>query len=400
MEIESAMLKNVYVAGGVRTPFGSFGGSLSSFSAAALGSIAIREALTRAGVSAKNVEEVLFGNVIGAGVGQNIARQATLGAGLNESVGATTINKVCGSAMRAVILAAQAVQCEDADLLVAGGCESMSNAPYLLPKARSGYRMGHGELVDAMIHDGLWDAYTDRHMGACGDQCAVKYGFSREDQDDFAVESYERAIRSWDEGFFDGNVVPVEVKTRKGSTTVERDEDLLKYKGAEKLRTLRPVFGPESMVTAGNASGINDGAAAMVVFGDKKKDELGIVPTARIVGHANVAMEPDWFTIAPIHAIKKLCGKLSISPTDVDLYEINEAFAVVAQVAIRELGIDHSRVNVAGGAVALGHPIGATGTRIINTLIRALERHNKKIGIACLCIGGGEASAIAVERCS
>lgn len=394
------MLKNVYVAGGIRTPFGAFNGSLATLTAPQLGSIVIRAALQKAGVDPKEVDEVLFGNVLGAGVGQNPARQASLGAGLGVEVGATTINKVCGSSLRAVILAAQAIQCGDAGLIVAGGCESMTGAPYLLRKARGGYRMGHGELVDAMIYDGLWDVYTSRHMGTCGDQCAEKYNISREDQDTFAIESYNRAIRAWEDGFYSTGVVPVEVKSKKESTIVDHDEDVAKFHGEEKLRSLPPAFGPNSTITAGNASKINDGAAAMVVFDDEAKKALKIKPAARILGHANVAMESDWFTIAPIYAIRKLCEQLKIKPTDVDLFEINEAFAVVAVVAIRELKLDRNRVNVAGGAVAIGHPIGASGARIVNTLAQALERHNKTLGIACLCIGGGEASAIAIERCN
>jgi len=393
------MLKNVYVAGGVRTPVGSFNGGLSGQTAVQMGTITIRNALQRAGVDGKEVDEVLMGNVLGAGLGQNIARQASIGAGLGTNVGATTINKVCGSGMRAAILAAQAIQCGDAHLIVAGGCESMSNAPYLLRKARTGYRMGHGELIDSMIHDGLWDVYTDQHMGNCGDICARKYDFSREDQDSYAIESYTRAIKAWEDGFFAAESVPVEIKTRKGTTVVDRDEDVAKFQGPEKLRGLRPAFGKDSMVTAGNASGINDGAAAMVVFDDEKRNALGIKPQARILGHANAALDSEWFTIAPIHAIRMLCDRLEVKPGDVDLYEINEAFAVVAMVAIRELSLDHSRVNVAGGAVAIGHPIGATGARIIGTLVNALHKHDKKIGIACACIGGGEASAIALERC-
>ncbi len=394
------MLKNVYIAGGVRTPHGSFTGALSGKSAAELGGVVIRAALERAGVDPKEVDEVLFGNVVGAGLGQNVARQASIAAGLGVNIGATTVSKVCGSGMRAVILAAQAIQCGDAHLVVAGGTESMSNAPYLLPKARTGYRMGHGKLIDAMIHDGLWDVYTDQHMGHCGDLCAGKYGFTRQDQDNFAIESYARAIKSWENGFFAAECVPVEVKTRKSTSIVERDEDVGKFQGAEKLRALRPAFGPNSTVTAGNASGICDGAAAMVVFDDDRKNALRIKPSARILGHVNSALEPEWFTIAPIDAIRKLCDRLEIKTADVDLYEINEAFAVVAMAAMRELGLDHSRVNVAGGAVAIGHPIGATGARIIATLINALKRHDKKLGVACLCIGGGEASAIAIERCA
>lgn len=393
------MLKNVYVAGCVRTPQGSFNGALSGVTAVELGSVVIRNALERAGVDGKEVDEVFMGNVIGAGLGQNVARQASIAAGLGVDVGATTINKVCGSGMRAAIHGAQAIQCGDAHLVVAGGCESMSNAPYLLYKARTGYRMGNGELVDAMIHDGLWDVYTDQHMGNCGDICARKYDISREEQDNFAIESFTRAIKAWEDGFFARETVPVEVKTRKGTTVVDRDEDVGKFQGAEKLRALRPAFGKDSMVTAGNASGINDGASAMVVFDDEKKNALGIKPQARILGHANAAQESVWFTTSPIHAIRKLCDRLEIKPGDVDLYEINEAFSVVTIVAMRELGLDHARVNVAGGAVAFGHPIGATGARIMTTLINVLQCQGKKLGIACACIGGGEATAIALERC-
>jgi acetyl-CoA C-acetyltransferase len=394
------MLKNVYVAGGVRTPFGAFNGALSALTAPDLGSLVIKQTLKRANVDPKEVDEVLFGNVLGAGIGQNPARQAALGAGLGPEVGATTINKVCGSSSRTVVLAAQAIQCGDAGLIVAGGCESMTNSPYLLRKARQGYRMGHGELIDSMIHDGLWDVYTGRHMGTCGDQCATKYNISRQDQDDFAIESYKRAIRAWEDGFYRDEVVPVEIKSKKGSTIVDHDEDVAKFQGEEKLRSLPPAFGPGGTITAGNASKINDGAAALVVFDDDRKKALGLKPAARILGHANVAMESDWFTIAPISAIRKLCEQLRVKPSEVDLYEINEAFAVVSVVAMRELKLSHEQLNVAGGAVAIGHPIGATGARLINTVVHALSVKNKRLGIACLCIGGGEATAIALERCS
>ena len=393
------MLKNVYVAGGVRTPFGALNGSLAAMSAPELGAIVIRHALQRAGVDRKEVNEVIFGNVIGAGIGQNPARQATLGAGLGVEVGALTVNKVCGSSLQAVVRAAQTIQCGDAGLVVAGGCESMTNAPYILRKARSGYRMGHGELVDTMIYDGLWDVYTGRHMGTCGDQCAAKYKISREDQDNFSIESYNRAIRAWEDGFYKADVVPVEIKSKKATTLVERDEDVAKFQGAEKMRALPPAFGPTGTITAGNASKINDGAAAMVLFDDDRKKALGLKPAARIVGYSNAAMESDWFTIAPIYAIRKLCEQLKIKPTDVDLFEINEAFAVVAVVAMRELKLSHDRVNVAGGAVAIGHPIGASGGRLVVNLARALEQRNKRLGIACLCLGGGEATAVALERC-
>ncbi len=393
------MLKDVYLAGGVRTPFGSFSGSLASRKAAELGGIVIGSTLERTGVKPEAVDHVLMGNVVGAGLGQNIARQAMIAAGLPVTCGAITINKVCGSSMRAVIIGSQAIQCGDFGLVVAGGCESMSNAPYLLRRARTGYRMGNGELVDAMIFDGLWDIYNDKHMGTCGDQCAIKYDITREEQDDFAIESFNRAIKAWEDGFYKEQVIPVEIKTRKETIVVDRDEDVAKFRGADKLRSLRAAFAKEGMITAGNASGINDGAAAMVVFDDAKKNELKIKPAAKIVGYANAATEPDWFTIAPIMAIKSLCEKLGVQPGDVDLYEINEAFAVVSLVAIKELKLDHAKVNVAGGAVSIGHPIGASGARVINNLVGALHRHNKKLGIAAICLGGGEADAIAIERC-
>lgn len=393
------MLKNIYIAGGMRTPFGAFGGSLSSMTAAQLGAHTVRATIEKSGIDPQEVDEVLFGNVLSAGLGQNVARQVTLGAGLPDSVGATSVNKVCGSSLKTVVLAAQAIQCGDAGLILAGGTECMSNAPYLLAKARTGYRMGNGELIDSMVHDGLWDVYTDRHMGTCGDQCVSKYGFSREDQDTYAIESYSRAARAAKKGIFAEEISPVEIKTRKQTVTVDTDEDVAKFRGDEALRKLRPAFGKESTITAGNASSINDGAASMIVFDDDRKDALGLKPDAKIIGYANAAMESDWFTIAPIYAIKSLCEKLKVTPGAVDLYEINEAFSVVAMVAIKELKLDHTKVNINGGAVAIGHPIGATGSRLISTLTRSLIRENKSLGIACACIGGGEALAIAIERC-
>ena len=392
------MLKNVYLAGGARTPLGVFNGALADVSAAELGSVVIKTSLERANVDRNNVDEVLFGNVLGAGLGQNIARQAAIGAGLPVSCGATTINKVCGSSLRAIILAAQAIQCGDADLIVAGGTESMTGAPYLLPKARRGFRMGHGQVIDSMIQDGLWDVYNNVHMGTCGDRCAEKYGITREEQDAYAVESFRRVLAAQEAGDFDGVIVPVQVRTRAGTTVVDRDEEPGKFV-EQKLRKLRPAFGPEGTVTAGNASGLSDGAAAAVVVGEERAKALGIKCNARILGHANAAMEPEWFTIAPIHAIGKLCDQLSIKVGDVDLFEINEAFSVVAMVAMKELDLPHDKVNVSGGAVAMGHPLGATGARIVVALMNALRLRKQKLGIACLCIGGGEASAIAIERC-
>jgi len=393
------MLTNVFLAGGARTPLGSFNGTLCELTAPQLGSLTIRETLKRAGIAGKDLDEVIFGNVLQAGVGQNPARQAALGAGIPKEVGCTTINKVCGSSMRAVTDAARAIQCGEAGLIVAGGCESMSNAPYLLPKARRGYRLGHGQLIDAMIHDGLWDVYTNQHMGNCGEQCAVKYKISRQEQDDYAIESYRRNLKAWESGFFKDLVIPIETKGKGGSTMVERDEDVEKFRGEDKLRGLPAAFIPSGTITAGNASKINDGAASMIVLGEKHGARHGIKPAARVLGYCNVATDPDWFTIAPILAIRKLSDQLSLKLSSVDLFEINEAFSVVALVAIKELGLDHGKVNVTGGAVAIGHPIGATGARIINTLVRALKWFDKKLGIACLCIGGGEAMAIALERC-
>ncbi len=393
------MLKNVYIAGPVRTPHGAFNGAYASMTAAQLGSVVVAEAIKRAGITGEDVDEVIMGNVVSAGLGQNVARQATLGAGLPLKVGATTVNKVCGSSMRAIMFASQAIQCGDSGVVVAGGCESMTNAPYYLYKARSGYRMGDGVLVDGMIKDGLWDVYSDRHMGVCGDQCAEKYNITREQQDDFAVESFHRAIKAWDDGFYAKEIVPVEIKSRKSTVVVDKDEDVAKFRGDDKLRALRPAFGKEGTVTAGNASGIDDGASALVVFGDEQKEKLGIKPVGKVLGFSIYATEPDQFTVAPIGAIKGLCEKLSIKPGDVDLFEINEAFAVVAQVTINELKLDHGKVNIAGGAVAMGHPIGSSGSRIVVTLLNALEHKGKKLGIATACLGGGEAIAIAVERC-
>jgi acetyl-CoA C-acetyltransferase len=391
------MLKNIYLAGGVRTPMGAYLGSLGDVPAARLGATAIKAALERAKVPPQEVDEVYMGNVIGAGLGQNIARQCTLGAGLAESVGATTVNKVCGSGLRAIIIAAQAIQCGDFDVAVAGGVESMSQAPYLLKRARQGYRMGNGELVDAMIHDGLWDVYHNVHMGTCGDRTARDYGFSREEQDDFAVQSCKRAIAAWERGFYSQFVVPVEVPGKKETIRVERDENIARF-DEKKLRALRPVFDPQGTITAGNASGINDGAAACVVLSEEKVKALGVKPIARIVGHANAALEPTKFTIAPVAAIRRLSEKLKRKLSDVDVFEINEAFAVVAMVAIRDLKLDPAKVNPNGGAVAFGHPIGMTGARLAIETAYALKETGGKLGIACLCIGGGEATAMAVER--
>jgi acetyl-CoA C-acetyltransferase len=343
------------------------------------------------------VDEVIMGNVVSAGQGQNPARQATLKAGLPVSVGATTINKVCGSGLKAVMLAAQAIRLGDARIVVAGGMENMSRAPYLLPRARQGYRMGNAELVDAMIHDGLWDVYGNKHMGVYGDQCATHAKLTRADQDDFAVRSFTRARQAAADGVFKSEIVSVPVVVRKQTTLVSEDEGPARFDEA-KLRSLRPAFGEGGTVTAGNASSINDGGAALVVVADDVAAAKGVPVLARVVGAAMFSREPEWFTLAPIGALRKLLDQLGWSVATTDLFEINEAFSAVALAAERDLDIPANKVNVYGGAVALGHPIGCSGARILVTLLNALQRTGGGRGIACLCIGGGEAVALAVER--
>jgi acetyl-CoA C-acetyltransferase len=392
------MVNGVYLAGGVRTPIGTFCGSLESTPAPGLGSVAAKAAINRSGVPANQVSEVIFGNVVSAGLGQNVARQVAIGAGLDPSVGAMTVNKVCGSGLKAVMLAAQAIKCGDASAVVAGGTENMSRAPYLLEKARSGYRMGNGELTDAMIRDGLWDVYNNLHMGICGDRAAEKYNFSRQQQDEYAVASFKRALDAAGKGIFAREIEPVQVKAGKEIVTVSEDENPKKF-NEEKLRKLRPAFGEKGTVTAGNASSINDGAAAVMVLSKEKVEALGIKPEARILGYATFSREPEWFTLAPIGAIGKLLKMLSLQVADVDLFEINEAFSVVPMAAMKELGIPHEKVNVHGGAVALGHPIGASGARTLVTLINAMKQRGARTGIDALCIGGGEAVAMAVQLC-
>lgn len=392
------MIKEAYLVGGARTAIGSFRGAFEDTPAPVLGSAVVRAALVRARVWPDDVDEVVFGNVIGAGLGQNVARQVSLGAGLPAGIGATTVNKVCGSGLKAVMLAAQAIQCGDASVVVAGGTENMSRAPYLLEKGRGGYRLGNGELVDALIKDGLWDVYNNVHMGACGDRCAEKYGFTREQQDDYAVTSFKRAIAAASEKRFAEEIEPVQVKAGRDSITVTEDESPKKF-NEEKLRKLRPAFGEKGTVTAGNASSINDGAAAIVVASGEAVKKLGLKPVAKIMGYATFSREPEWFTLAPIGAIEKLLNHLSLEVRDVGLFEISEAFAVVAMAAIKELDLPHEKVNVNGGAVALGHPIGASGARLLVTLLNAMKQRGVRIGVTALCIGGGEAVAMAVELC-
>ncbi|HJM10319.1 MAG: thiolase family protein [Candidatus Marinimicrobia bacterium] len=387
----------VVFAGPKRTPIGAFQGSLSAVAAQHLGATVICSALETAGISLDSVDEVIMGNVLPAGLGQAPTRQAAIYAGLPNSVECLTINKMCGSGLKAVMLAAQAIQAGDAGVIVAGGMESMTQAPYLLPKARGGYRLGHGEVVDSMIIDGLWDVYNDRHMGHYADMCAEKYSFSREEQDAFTKESYTRAQRAQSEGKFADEIVPVEVKDRRGNVSEVSVDDEPGKADFEKMTKLKPAFGKEGTVTAANASKINDGAAALVVLDENKGAELKVKPVARILAQASVAQEPEWFTTAPVGAIQKVLKKAGLEMSDIDLFEINEAFSNVAMAAMKELDISHDVVNVNGGAVALGHPIGASGARILVTLLHAMKTRGAKRGLAAICIGGGEASALIVE---
>ncbi|MFO0787822.1 MAG: thiolase family protein [Pirellulales bacterium] len=384
------------IIAGVRTPIGTMGGALSTVPATELGATSIKAVLEKAKIPGDDVDEVIMGNVVGAGLGQNPARQAALKAGLPVSVGATTINKVCGSGLKAVMFASDAIRLGHSHIVVAGGMENMSLAPYLLPQARVGYRMGNGVLVDSMIHDGLWDVYGNKHMGTYGDQCASKCGFTKQAQDDFAVRSFTRARKAIAEGVFDDEIVPVTITAKKGSTTVTEDEGPARF-NEDKLRGLRPAFGSDGSVTAGNASSINDGAAAVAIVSDGRCASLRLKPLARIIAGTTFSQEPEWFTLAPIGAIKRLLDKINWPVDSVDLFEINEAFAAVTMAAEKELHIPAEKVNIYGGAVALGHPIGASGARILVTLLTGLARTGGQRGVACLCIGGGEAVALAVE---
>jgi acetyl-CoA C-acetyltransferase len=393
------MIKSVFLAGGVRTAIGSFCGAFENVPAPSLGSAVVAESLKRAGVAASEVDEVIFGNVISAGLGQNVARQVAIGAKLDPEIGATTVNKVCGSGLKAVSLAAQAIQCGDAEVVVAGGTENMSRAPYLLEKARGGYRLGHGELIDSVVKDGLWDVYNDVHMGAGGDRCASKFGFTRQQQDDYAVTSFQRATAATAAGTFQKEILPIEVvKSAKERFVFSEDESLRRF-NEEKLRKLRPAFGEQGTVTAGNASSINDGAAALVALSPEKAEQLGIEPQARILGYSVGAREPEWFTLAPVIAVRALLERLRLGVDQIDLFEINEAFSVVTMAAMRELNIPLEKVNIHGGAIALGHPIGASGARTLVTLMNALRVRGGKRGVDVLCIGGGEAIAMAIEMC-
>jgi acetyl-CoA C-acetyltransferase len=392
---------DIVIISAVRTPVGKFQGSLSDIPAPKLGAIAVKEAVSRAKVDPAKVDECIMGNVVSAGLGQNPARQAALFGGLADTVGAMTINKVCGSGLKAVGLAAQAIQTGNAEVVVAGGMESMTNAPYLLPNARKGYRLGNGQIVDSMVHDGLWEIYNDYHMGNTGENVAEKYGITREEQDEYALNSHKKAIAAWKECRFKSQVVPVELPAKKkGAAPVmfDKDESPREDTTIEALRALKPAFKKDGTVTAGNAPGVNDGAAAVVVTTYRKAKELGAQPLARIVAQATSGVDPKWVMMAPVGAVQKIWQKTGWKNEEVDLYELNEAFSVQALGVMRELKLDPNKVNVNGGAVALGHPIGASGARVLVTLLYEMARRDAKKGIAALCLGGGNAVAMAVER--
>ncbi len=397
-------MREVVIVSAVRTPIGSFNGALSSVPAVKLGATAIKGAIDKAGIKPEDVGEVYMGMVLQGGAGQAPARQASIYAGLPKSVPCTTVHKVCGSGLKAVMLGAQQIMLGEADVVVAGGMESMSNAPYYLPKARSGYRMGDGKLVDGMIFDGLWDPYGDVHMGICGEKCAEEYKIGRQAQDDFAIESYNRAIAAQKAGKFDNEIVPVEIPQRKGDpVVVSEDEELGKVR-FDKITTLRSAFKKDGTITAANASKINDGASALVLMDAELAKERGLTPIARLHGQGGFAQGPEWFTTAPAEAIRKAIAKTkkadgsTLTLDEVDLFEINEAFAVVGLVNIQLLDLDPAKVNVNGGAVALGHPIGSSGARILATLVHSLADRKANWGIAAICLGGGEAVALVVER--
>ena len=390
-------IRDVVITGAARTPIGSFQGDLSAIPATRLGSIVIEESIKRSNLDKSMIDEVIMGNVLSAGEGQAPARQAALGAGLPDSIECMTINKVCGSGLKSVMLASQAIMLGDADIIIAGGMESMTNVPYYLLNARNGYRMGHQKLIDGMIFDGLWDVYNNFHMGNAAELCARECHISRKEQDEFSIQSYKRALNAQKEGKFNSEIIAVEIPQRKGgSIIVDTDEEPAKVR-FEKIPSLKPVFDKNGTVTAANASSINDGAAAVVLMAHEKAKVLGIEPMAKVCHQASAAKKPEWFTTAPADAIQKCLQKADLTTNDIDLFEINEAFAVVSLAVNNILGINADNVNVNGGAIALGHPIGASGTRILVTLLYEMKRQSAHRGLASLCIGGGEASALIVE---
>ena len=392
-------MQDVVILSAARTPIGMFQGSLSELRAPELGAHALKGALAKADLQPADLEQVYLGCVLAAGIGQAPARQAALGAGCPTSVGAITINKVCGSGMRAVMSAANDLRCGEFGLVAAGGMESMSNSPYLAKGIRGGLRLGHGELIDSMIHDGLWDPYKNQHMGNCGETCAAHYGFTREEQDAFATDSYRRAQAAIAEGRFVDEIVKIEIAGKKGASTVIAQDEEPGRANFEKMLTLRPAFQKDGgTITAANGSKLNDGAAALILTTADNAKALGKKPIARLVSQATFAHEPEWFTTAPVEATRRALKKANLEASDIDLYEFNEAFAVVPMAAIKDLGLDAAKVNVNGGAIAIGHPIGASGARILVTLLYALEKRGGRYGCASICLGGGEATAVIVER--
>jgi acetyl-CoA C-acetyltransferase len=387
---------NTVIISAVRTPIGAFMGSLSALPASRLGAVVIAEAIKRAGIKKEDVDEVIMGNVLSAGMGQAPARQASIYAGLPASVPCMTINKVCGSGLKSVMLADQSIKLGDSRLAIAGGLESMTNAPYILYKARTGYRMGNGEIVDSMINDGLWDPYNNFHMGNAGELCATEYEITRERQDEYAVMSYKRALEAQEKGWFKDEIIPVVIPSRKGDIIVDKDEEPQKI-NFDKVPALKAVFKKDGTVTAANASSIDDGASAVVVASEERAKELGAKPMAKIIAYATHAQEPEWFTTAPAEAMKKCSQKAGMKIEDIDLFEINEAFASVPIISSRLLNIPYEKINIHGGAIALGHPIGQSGSRVLTTLIYALKKTGGKYGMASLCIGGGEAVAMIIE---
>lgn len=391
-------MKEVYIIAAVRTPIGSFGGSLSSLSAPQLGAAAIRGALAKAGLDPKEVQEVIMGNVLTANLGQAPARQAAIFAGLGYEVECTTVNKVCASGSKAIIYAAQSIMLGHADVIVAGGMESMSNVPYYLDKARNGYKLGHGSMIDGLIKDGLWDVYNDYHMGNAAENTAREMKITREMQDAFAIESYKRSATAWEQESFSDEIVPVEIPQKgKESSWVNKDEEFSKV-NFDKIPSLKPVFEKDGTITAANASTLNDGAAALVLMSKEKAEKLGLKPIAKIIGFGEAAQEPAWFTTSPSLAIPRAIKSAGITPDKVDYYEINEAFSVVSIANNQKLNLDPSKVNIWGGAVSLGHPIGCSGARIVTTLINVLGKKNGKIGVTGICNGGGGASALVIEK--
>jgi acetyl-CoA C-acetyltransferase len=391
-------MNEVLIISGARTPVGSFNGVLSSFTASQLGAIAIKEAVNRAKVKPESISEVIMGCVLQGGQGQAPARQASIGAGIPESVPCMTINKVCGSGLKSVMLGTQAIMTGDSDIVAAGGMESMTNAPYILDKARNGYRMGNGKIIDLMVHDGLWDPYNNQHMGNIGELCSRELKITRQQQDEFAKGSYEKALDAIKNGYLKEQIVPVEIKDRKGNITLVEEDEEPKKVNIEKGMKLKPAFDKEGTITAFNASKINDGAAAVVLASKAKADELGLKPMAKIIAQATFAQKPEWFTTAPAYAIDIICKKSGIPKEKIDLFEVNEAFAVVSCAVNQIAGLDNSKVNITGGAIAFGHPIGASGTRLLVSMLYNLQRLKMKYGLVTLCIGGGEATAVIIER--